>query len=630
MKKMSLVIAMLSTTLFSGASLALDSKYTTQHPIYQLDKKVVLGRVESVYLDTVDDISGIPFAGKIDTGADTTSMHAEDIHITSGNPKYKGLKDKELMKTIVDEYGGPKSNWWLESFDTPERNIQGVVSFTIRHPYTGEKIAIERPLARTSVIKSRTSEEPLYRPVIDIPLTIAGTTVMTDVNLTDRSQFSAPILIGKTFLTDNAWVFAGYDYLQEQESAQVVGKKEQVNVDGIELNVSFSLRNDYSMLHALNIDVDKKANLVSFDMVGKDGKKKAMSLPMVRMLKVGGDKRPLVYIPVEVSKGNIQHWMVYLRDRSGSKSQLRVGTSTINQNFMIDSSASNVLDKAPIAFSHIVKNKKPLIISPLEQIELDGLSLKAKPSLSVKTPLLKVTSFEVFEKEGKDQVEFYVEDRQGNEKKLSKEVVKNIRVGDTVRPVVEGSYTRNGQATELQYALEVLDEDEKKPYFILGQKMSKDGVYINPRSEYLLQSYPLFKAGHIEMAKVEGLEFPVKLDTGADVSSINAHDIKLFKKDGKDMVSFIYENRQGDKHAFTKPVVDIMRIRAKKGEEANVRPVVEMMVKLGDLEKIVHVNLQDRERFRYSMILGKNFLKYGAVVSSDENFILGGDPADKK
>ena len=46
-------------------------------------------------------------------------------------------------------------------------------------------------------------------------------------------------------------------------------------------------------------------------------------------------------------------------------------------------------------------------------------------------------------------------------------------------------------------------------------------------------------------------------------------------------------------------------------------------VKLGDLEKEVRVNLQDRSRFEYSMILGKNFLKHGAVVSSNEDYLLG-------
>lgn len=88
------------------------------------------------------------------------------------------------------------------------------------------------------------------------------------------------------------------------------------------------------------------------------------------------------------------------------------------------------------------------------------------------------------------------------------------------------------------------------------------------------------------------------------------------------MVSFTYENDYGVKKQLTREVVNVMHITAKKGEKTNVRPVVKMHVKLGDLEKKIEVNLQDRERFKYSMILGKNFLKHGVVVSSDTNYIV--------
>lgn len=161
--------------------------YTTAAPALTWDEKVILGRVENVYHQDIPELKDLPYIGKIDTGADTTSMHAENIQVYSNNPKYKGLKNTELMQVIVDEYGGPKSNWWLESFDNPERDIQGVVTFDLRHPVSGEVISLEYPLARTSVIRSRTSETPIYRPVINMPLTIAGVTVDTDVNLTDAA-----------------------------------------------------------------------------------------------------------------------------------------------------------------------------------------------------------------------------------------------------------------------------------------------------------------------------------------------------------------------------------------------------------------------------------------------------------
>ncbi len=91
-----------------------------------------------------------------------------------------------------------------------------------------------------------------------MPMTIAGHTVDTVVNLTSRKQFSAPILIGKTYLDDNAWVFAGYDYLQEQPNAKMIGKKETVEIEGIPYKTSVSTSSRYTNVHALDIKVDKK------------------------------------------------------------------------------------------------------------------------------------------------------------------------------------------------------------------------------------------------------------------------------------------------------------------------------------------------------------------------------------
>jgi hypothetical protein len=46
-----------------------------------------------------------------------------------------------------------------------------------------------------------------------------------------------------------------------------------------------------------------------------------------------------------------------------------------------------------------------------------------------------------------------------------------------------------------------------------------------------------------------------------------------------------------------------------------------MKVSLGEISETIRVNLQDRSRFKYSMILGKNFLEHGVIVSSDKQFI---------
>jgi hypothetical protein len=623
MKKIPLALTLLSTLLFSQYALATDTSHTTQNPTYELDGKAVLGRTENVYLSNVQGLEDIPFIGKIDTGAETTSMHAEDIHVKSSNADYKNLKDKELMAALTEDLLNNSDVDYDDWNGSTFAKYEAVVSFKVQNPRTGDMVLIEAPLERVSMIRSRTSSTPLLRPTVKMSLTIADQELKSDVNLTDRSNFSAPVLIGKTFLADNALVFAGYDYLQEQENATVVGRKEVVSISGMAMNATFSLKNRYSILHAKDIDVDKKNSEVTFDMVDNDGKQKEMTLPLVRMLSVSGKKRPLVYVPVQLDENTTKDVLVYLRDRSSSESQLRFGTSTASELFMIDTNAENILSEGSENFSEVAKKTEPLIISPEEDITLDGFPMKAVASFTVNTPLLKVDSFEMTGK-GKDaSVEFYLTDVNGEKQKITKPIIKKLKVGDDTRPVVSGEFLGAGKVRQQEFAIDVLNSNEKEAYFILGKKMAKDGVYVNTRSNYLLKSEPLFKVGHIEVVEVNGMKFPAKLDTGADVSSMNAVNIKRFKKDGQDMVSFTYQNNQGDKQDFTKPVIDVMRIKAKKGEKVNIRPVVEMKVKLGDLEKEVRVNLQDRSRFEYSMILGKNFLKHGAVVSSDEDYLLG-------
>ncbi len=594
------------------------SQYTISDPVFHLDNKVVLGRVESVYYSDITPLKAFPYVGKVDTGADTTSMHAEEIQVTSSKPKYQGMKGEQLMKQIVADLGGVISNEWKENFGAYD--IQGVVEFIIRHPETGEKIQQQRPLARISVIRSRTSSTPIYRPVIAIPLTIADTTVVTEVNLTDRSHFSAPILIGKSFLKQNAWVAAGYDYLQQQPQARVIGRKEVVKVGHVEMAMSASLTNRYSQMHAQNIGIDEKKRLVKFDSVGIDGRKTSMSLPLLRMLKVNGKQHPLVYVPIKANNFE-KHILVYLRDRSQYQTQIRLGVESLSQHFVLHSGLTNQLKSGSKTFKRWMSNKAPLVVSLKETIKLDGYRIKASPSLAVKTSVLYVDDYQL--KQGVDgqEITFKMPNEDRTPQEVTKPVVKNIVVGKHKRPVVEGLLSLGEKPQKLQFAIEKLSGD-KNSYFAFGSKAERDGIVINTRSDHLLSNDSLYAAGYIEKATIEGMSFPVKLDTGADITAISATNIRRFTEAGLPMVRFDYSNDLGQKVTFTREVIDVMQIRAKSGEQSEERPVVLMEVSLGSITETVAVSLQDRTRFKFSMILGKNFLKHGILVSSDEQFLL--------
>lgn len=98
---------------------------------------------------------------KIDTGADNSSVHAEDIQISEKN----GLK---------------------------------VVTFTLRNKQ-GQSRQLEKPLLRYVLIK-RKGADPLQRPVVEIDLCLGNSIRTAQVNLSNRENFKYSMLIGRSYL----------------------------------------------------------------------------------------------------------------------------------------------------------------------------------------------------------------------------------------------------------------------------------------------------------------------------------------------------------------------------------------------------------------------------------------------
>lgn len=127
--------------------------------------KTVYGLNEYVRLNHLD----LEVAAKLDTGAKTASLSARDIE----RFKRDGETWVRFYLAIDDAHANP----------------------------------IERPLARISKIKRRAGdydpdEEKTYtaRPVIEMHLCMGRTLRTIEVNLTDRSAFQYPLLIGSEAL----------------------------------------------------------------------------------------------------------------------------------------------------------------------------------------------------------------------------------------------------------------------------------------------------------------------------------------------------------------------------------------------------------------------------------------------
>ena len=127
--------------------------------------------------------------------------------------------------------------------------------------------------------------------------------------------------------------------------------------------------------------------------------------------------------------------------------------------------------------------------------------------------------------------------------------------------------------------------------------------------------------GYIEKATLvdKDLTLSAKLDTGAKSASLNATQIKEITVDGKPYLSFIVPSKEGD-IAFKCEYIGEVSIKLRTGEtQANPlikkymqRPVVLMRIKIADKERVIRVNLANRKRFIYPLLLGRE-----AIIAFD-------------
>ncbi len=137
------------------------------------DGKMVLGGVEYVHIEP----GPLKLQARIDSGATTSSLHAEDI----------------------------------VRF---ERDGQSWVRFrTYDRADAREPVTIELPLSRRVRIKTLTDEVD-QRPVVEVNIRLGQHTERVEVTLVDRSNFAFSVLIGRNFLRDVAVIDVSREFVQ--------------------------------------------------------------------------------------------------------------------------------------------------------------------------------------------------------------------------------------------------------------------------------------------------------------------------------------------------------------------------------------------------------------------------------
>jgi hypothetical protein len=109
--------------------------------------------------------------------------------------------------------------------------------------------------------------------------------------------------------------------------------------------------------------------------------------------------------------------------------------------------------------------------------------------------------------------------------------------------------------------------------------------------------------GRVERVRIYpgNLLVQARIDTGADLSSLDCDCINFFKRNGEDWVRFVVYTVDGRPTFMEQKVVQ-------------ERIVLRLGVCLGSIYKETEVNLADRSSLTYPMLIGRDFLEGNFLV----------------
>lgn len=127
--------------------------------------------------------------------------------------------------------------------------------------------------------------------------------------------------------------------------------------------------------------------------------------------------------------------------------------------------------------------------------------------------------------------------------------------------------------------------------------------------------------GALEDVVIEpyGIRLQARIDTGAATTSLDARNITATG----DTVSFNLPEKYGGTR-ISLPIVDWKYVRTSRSKDR--RPVVEMDLCIASKRMRARVNLNDRSRMNYPMIVGRNILSENFVVDVSKTDCPKTDP----
>jgi hypothetical protein len=112
---------------------------------------------------------------------------------------------------------------------------------------------------------------------------------------------------------------------------------------------------------------------------------------------------------------------------------------------------------------------------------------------------------------------------------------------------------------------------------------------------------------------------PAKIDTGARTSSLHAHVLEDFQRDGERLVRFAVD-WGGVRHHCEAVHVDVRGITSSNGDQ-QTRFVIKTPLSIGNLTFRAEISLADRSQMQFPMLIGRTALRRRMLVDSGHSWL---------
>ncbi len=163
--------------------------------------------------------------------------------------------------------------------------------------------------------------------------------------------------------------------------------------------------------------------------------------------------------------------------------------------------------------------------------------------------------------------------------------------------------------------------------FLVGSLLTGNAMAFEKKNIY----------GYVEKVTLvsKNVTVSAKLDTGAKSSSLSAINIQKVEKDGVNYLRFIVPSKEGNVE-FLAEYVGRVKIKVREDEHNSAvavplkRPIVLIKVQMGDEVRTIRVNLTNRKRFLYPLLLGRDAIKtFSGLIDPSLVFTLRKEEVNK-